>query len=323
MRGSGGQRTILRHASYLVASGISTDLLVVPFMGLASNPSEDAALFEDYFGYSDIKVVTQSLLGNEYDLVIASTWWTVYKAAEFGKPIVYFVQDFEHLFQPAGTIGVKAQATYSLGLDTITIGKFLASQISNKNNRVRSTPFGVDPSIYFNPRNLAPREGMVILYQPNKPRRCPEFIEELIAFYSEKHPEVSISVFGNESKHIENVENLGILSPDELGELYRSHKVGVSLSATNPSRVSFEMAASGLQVIELDLACTSFDLMQTNVTRAFPNVKIFEATIQSAIESEKISNPSPSTSIDNELMSFKNHLLEFANDPRLIKIPTL
>jgi hypothetical protein len=292
-------------------------------MGLASNPSEDAALFEEYFGYKDIKVVTQHLLDNDYDLVIATTWWTVYKAGEFKKPIVYFVQDFEHLFQPAGTIGVLAEATYSLGLDTITIGKFLASQMTNKNNRIRSTPFGVDPSIYFNPPNPSPREGVLILYQPNKPRRCPEFIEELIAIYAEKHPKVKISVFGSESKSIENVENLGILSPVELGEVYRSHKVGVSLSATNPSRISFEMAASGLHVIELDLACTRLDLTQNNVSRTFPNVKIFESTIRAAIENENPTKPSSFQSIDIELEFFKNHLLEFAHDPRLIQVPGL
>lgn len=322
MKGSGGQRTILRHANYLIEHGISAELLVVPFMGLPSNPSEDSAKFQEYFGYKEIKVVNNTFLDNDYSLVIATTWWTVYKAGEFRKPVVYFVQDFEHLFQPAGTIGVKAQATYNLGLDTITIGKFLASQIDNRNSRVRVTPFGVDTSIYFNHQNPSLRDGVLILYQPNKPRRCPEFIEELIAFYAEKHPEVRISVFGNESKKIENVENLGILSPENLGEVYRSHKVGVSLSATNPSRISFEMAASGLEVIELELSCTSFDLTQNNVTRTFPNIKIFESTIHAAIESNR-HQPSSFHSIDDELISFRNHLLEFANNPRLIEIPAL
>jgi hypothetical protein len=97
----------------------------------------------------------------------------------------------------------------------------------------------------------------------------------------------------------------------------------VSLSATNPSRISFEMAASGLEVIELELACTSFDLTQNNVTRVFPSVKIFESTIHAALENKKVSKPISFDSIDAELISFKNHLVEFANEPRLIEIPDL
>ena len=58
----------------------------------------------------------------------------------------------------------------------------------------------------------------------------------------------------------ENIINLGIMTENELNELYNKHKVGIIFSNTNPSRLGFEMYASGMKVIEYDSEFTKYDM---------------------------------------------------------------
>ena len=63
--------------------------------------------------------------------------------------------------------------------------------------------------------------------------------------------------FKYESKHI---EFLGAQKPQQLNELYNKCKVGIVFSNTNPSRLSYEMVFSGLNVIEYEGEFTKEDL---------------------------------------------------------------
>lgn len=53
----------------------------------------------------------------------------------------------------------------------------------------------------------------------------------------------------------------------ELNNLYNKHKVGIIFSDTNPSRLGFEMYASGLQVIEYDSEFTKYDMPNNIFTK--------------------------------------------------------
>ena len=46
----------------------------------------------------------------------------------------------------------------------------------------------------------------------------------------------------------------------ELNEMYNFAKIGIIMSNTNPSRLGYEMLASGLKVIEYDSKFTKYDM---------------------------------------------------------------
>src|SRR5262249_8855039 len=55
-------------------------------------------------------------------------------------------------------------------------------------------------------------------------------------------------------------EHLGLLSREACNDLYNRCQVGICLSASNPSRVPFEMMASGLPVVDLHRSNNLYDI---------------------------------------------------------------
>ena len=89
------------------------------------------------------------------------------------------------------------------------------------------------------------------------PRRCFDLGIEALSLLYKKHPEVDIVLFG--SSRIRSWllrfphENLGVLSPSALAELYSSAYAGIAFNTTNPSMVPYEMMACECPVIDLDI----------------------------------------------------------------------
>src|SRR5262249_54859110 len=124
--------------------------------------------------------------------------------------------------------------------------------------KARDIPFWVDRRYYFAPDARRERQRPRILYfaRPHMPRRCYELGLEALAVLAKQTPEIEICLFG--ADHVPGrldfpYTALGILSPKELGELYRGYDVGLAFSTTNPSLVTFEMMACGLPVVDLDV----------------------------------------------------------------------
>jgi glycosyltransferase involved in cell wall biosynthesis len=79
---------------------------------------------------------------------------------------------------------------------------------------------------------------------------------QALSVIAKRTPEVEICLFG--ADHIPGHlafphTALGILSPTELGDLYRGCDIGLAFSTTNPSLVTFEMMACGLPLVDLDV----------------------------------------------------------------------
>ena len=116
----------------------------------------------------------------------------------------------------------------------------------------------------------------------------------------------------------------GLLSEAELGDLYNSAMCGVALSATNPSRVPFEMVASGLPVVDLRTRTTSLDYQSLPITLAEPTPNGIADGIEAAISgSNLISKSVDSTpglqstgTISGETSDFENAILEYFADER-------
>jgi len=324
--GSGGHKTILRHAQHMSKlAEYRVCLLVVPPDGEVSRTSEFyRQQLIDFFSIYELEILDNEKTINSNDLVIATAWWTVYFAGKINAPVIYFVQDLENLFNPAGTTSVMATYTYSLGLNTITIGDWLRNQLSSLGSKTRSTPFGIDKGIYFFPEDNQKRipRSILILDQPEKPRRCHEFVLNVIEILREIDPNLKIATYGSEFRKIPGVDNLGLVAESKLGALYRSYEVGIALSATNPSRVPFEMSASGLMVFDFDIPSTGQDYKGLNIRRVVPSPQIFAEQILQNLHNESVNqNTSINVSHLEEWKAFADAVERFLAEPVHVEIP--
>ncbi len=268
--GSGGQKTILRHAAHLAALGHETILFVDSDDLPASERAARAMVELGGVGFERGWPTAAQL-----DVAIATAWFTAQAVAdcEGARRRVYFVQDYEPDFEEDPERRRAADATYDLGLEVVTIGRWLVRKLEGR-AAAAPTPFGVDRSIYRPASAPAATTSHTVcaVYQPEKRRRCPELLVDALDELGRRRPDVDIYVVGSPAAPPLSVSHhhLGVLTDDELADLYRMCGAGISLSATNPSRIPFEMLACGLPVVERFGPSTLLDFPPDAVTLAHP-----------------------------------------------------
>jgi O-antigen biosynthesis protein len=196
------------------------------------------------------------------DAIIATDCWTAFpvsRATNF-KERFYFIQDFEPYFHPMGENYLIAESTYSLGFSALCAGNWLLDKAQEHGMWARSWELAVDRETYFS-RRLAriklEREPKTIVFysRSNTPRRAVNLGIAAFEELAKRRNDFVISMFGEENTgrcfDFPSVQR-GILSPAELGDLYREADLGVSFSTTNYSLVPLEMMACGLAVVEID-----------------------------------------------------------------------
>jgi glycosyltransferase involved in cell wall biosynthesis len=171
----------------------------------------------------------------------------------------YFVQDFEPFFAPIGADYFAAERTYRSGLLCITLGPWLEQLLTTRYGaRARHVSFFVDRAHYYPgpARTTAGRQRVAFFGRPHMPRRCYELGVDALRLLHRMRPDVEICIFGADDfpgldglPHVD----MGTLSRDRLGDLYRSADVGLAFSTTNPSLATFEMMACGLPLVDLDV----------------------------------------------------------------------
>jgi glycosyltransferase involved in cell wall biosynthesis len=194
------------------------------------------------------------------DAVIATDRWTTYpvRAMQHFRRRFYFVQDLEHLFYPMGTEALLALDTYNFGFDCLCNGPWL--------EKVMRERFGLwtsvwhqayDPAYYFKGKEEDRSTNRVAFYARHvTPRRSVKLGLLALELLHRRDVNFHVDFFGWDLG-ILNVDypyiDHGVLSQEELGELYRLAAVGVVFSSTNYSIVPREMMACGLPVIDLDV----------------------------------------------------------------------
>lgn len=270
LEGSGGHRTIIENANYLVEKGYQCDLY---FNEDSYSTSESMQKkIKKLFDKCLCQVYIGTQLRTDYDMIFATynvITPDIVKHADCPNKM-YFVQDFEPWFNSMGDSYISAENTYKNGFRCITIGNWLSHKLNKEFNAVSSSfPFCANLSIYH-PIDIEKENAVCFVFQPDKPRRCVELGLKALKIVKSLRPNVKIYLYGSKLKY--NVdfecENLHIINLKKCNELYNKCKVGLCISSSNPSRIPFEMMASGLPVVDLYRENNLYDMPSEGVTLA-------------------------------------------------------
>lgn len=180
--------------------------------------------------------------------IFATSWETAYPVltSPARGSRFYLVQDFEPSFYAAGSEALLAEATYRFGFHGITPGRWLSERLSREYEMPADHfEFGCDLDRYsLDP--AAERTGVCLYARPSTPRRAFELAVATLDLFAERHPEVDIHLYGESVGRLPfAATDHGLLTPEQLNELYNRCVAGLSLSATNISLVPYEMLAAG------------------------------------------------------------------------------
>jgi beta-1,2-rhamnosyltransferase WsaF-like protein len=278
IEGSGGHRTIFAAIAALRTYGHTCDVYVhlgeVPKR--QRTPHRLRALIREYYRCEPEpdRVIAGYVCDGDYDVAVATVWWSAPFASRLkASHKLYFVQDLEEAFAPVGDASILAQQTYELGLSAITIGRFLRRKLRERHGvSAWHIELTADETVY-RARASGEREiAACFLHQPEKPRRCALIGTKALARLKRRLPEAKIYTFGSPRRPNFDFtfEHLGLLSPEECNRLYSRCSVGLCISATNPSRIPFEMMASGLPVVDVHGPNTIHDFPPEAVLLARP-----------------------------------------------------
>lgn len=209
----------------------------------------------------------------KYDIIVANAWQTaeaVYKNKKSAKKLYYIIQDREELFYPNDvTLQNSVLKTYKSEFDYYCITQYLGNYFSSiyKLNDVKSSYMGVDLNKYYNFNNNRSNSVIIPYYRDIKPGRKPDLVEKIINMLSLNNTKCYVYPLNYVKIRNSNIINMGTMTETELNNLYNKHKVGIIFSNTNPSRLGFEMYASGLQVIEYESEFTKYDMPDKYFTK--------------------------------------------------------
>lgn len=253
-KGGGGARTILQNANYLATHGWLSDLYVDGAKG--SDATSITLSLQENFEECFCNVYLGCQLRHEYDAIIATYSIHTPEIAYFSNVShkFYFVQDFEPWFEAMGDAYLQRERGYTYGLQGISIGNWLRYRLHKEYQMpMGSFPFCADVNIYKRLAHVPKEKAICFIYQPEKPRRCSQLGLDALHIVKRLHPEVTIYVYGSQQACAPgfDVVDLQLLSVSECNELYNRCSVGLCISASNPSRVPFEMMAAGLPVVDI------------------------------------------------------------------------
>lgn len=301
-----GVFTILRFASRLAEShAVNTRIVIYD-----QSDSKITALrrrIESYFPPL-AGAVTASPLPNAVS--VATFWKSAYVISQSSALArYYFIQDYEPLFYPAGTLYGLAEATYRLGLIPIVNTPGLLNFLHSTHGEIGGTSFvpTVDRSVYFPGQRSTSGPLQIMFYgRPGQTRNGFELgIEVLKSLKRQYGNRLRIVCAGADwsarEYGLEGVlENRGRLSSAaEVADLYRESDIGLCfMFSKHPSYQPFEMISCGCVVISNENEATSWFFKDgQNCVLAQPSVpdlvEKFRWLIENEGERRKISHEGP------------------------------
>lgn len=291
IKGSGGIRTMIQNANYLVTQGYEVDIYVEE--DYVNNDERMKNYIIDFYGECLCNVYLGIKMRKDYDMIFAtySILTADYVSMMNIPKKAYFIQDFEPWFEPMGNLYLEMERTYKYGLEGISIGNWLANKIHNEFNApMHSFNFCADLSIYKKNKDVEKENAVCFIYQPEKARRCATMGLRALVLVKALRPDVKIYLYGSDTGDMSNFgfENLGIMSLDKCNELYNKCKVGLCISSSNPSRIPFEMMAAGLPVVDLYRENNLYDVPDDGVLLADSTPEALATAIIKILDDEKL-----------------------------------
>ncbi len=186
----------------------------------------------------------------------ATGWDTAYTVRDFrgsGKKY-YFVQDFEPDFFALGSEAVFAENTYRFGFRGITAGGWLADKLQREYG-METTAFGFsyDHELYQPRARRHPEKKRVFFYaRPVTPRRGFELGILTLNRIHQMNPDVEFVLAGWDLSGVHlpfPCLSAGVVSLEELPDLYSQCDIALVLSLTNLSLLPLEAMACGCAVV--------------------------------------------------------------------------
>jgi len=244
--GSGGHTTMFRMVGALERNGHACAVYVDDRHGWGLDQHRRAVRSWWPWVKADVRDLAAGI--EDAHAVVATSWETAYPllASEAKGVRCYFVQDFEPSFYAAGSEALLAEATYRFGFHGITAGRWLAGLLRDRYGMAAEHfDFGCDLERYAG-RNTAAPDGVCYFCRPSVPRRAHELAVVALDRFAARHPEIEIHTYGESPGALPfAATDHGMLTPSQLGALYRRCTAGLVVSATNVSLVPYEMLAAG------------------------------------------------------------------------------
>lgn len=293
IKGSGGIRTMIQNANFLASKGFECDIYVEEDYVNDSETMKKRII--NYYGECLCNVYVGISMRKEYDLVFATysilTADYVYHI-ENVKHKAYFIQDFEPWFEPMGGQYLEMERTYRYGIQGISIGKWLAHKISAEfSNPMTSFPFCADLNIYKKVQ-VEEENAICFIYQPEKARRSSKIGIQALLLVKKLRPDVKIYLYGSDVDIDPgfDVENLKIIPISECNKLYNKCTAGLCISASNPSRIPFEMMATGLPVVDVYRENNLYDMPNDGVLLADTTPEAIATALIKILDDKKLQN---------------------------------
>lgn len=289
-KGSGGHRTIIQNVNALIRHGYECDIYVEE--DYLSTDKIVADKIDSYYEKCAANVYVGIKFRHDYDLVFNTGWQVIdfVKSLDCPKK-AYFIQDFEPWFFPMGVGYILTENSYRLGYLPVTIGKWLSHKmIDEYDNNSRYFDFCADLNIYKPLKDIEKEKAICYIYQPEKDRRCDIIALRALKLVKAMRPDVKIYLYGSNTKNqIDfDAERLGIIPISKCNELYNKCQVGLCMSASNPSRIPFEMMAAGLPVVEMYKENNLYDMPDDAILLAEPSPEGIASALIELIDNKKI-----------------------------------
>ncbi len=258
---SGGRTSVLRLGTALEMEGYSVFYMTY---GNQNKAEMHEAAKINLPGYKGRMIECDAAFPADEDVVIATSWESVYFAKKTAGYKMYFIQDYEPYFHEAGDKQMLAMETYKYGFHMVSLGAWNAEVIG------RELGISVDHVIDFpfesgeyeiTKRDFShyceKEDYSIAVYVKKDSKRLPVLIPYMMGGLTEAFEKngksLHVFYFGSEkSEEYKNGINLGKLHKQELRQLYETCDFGMAASMTNISLVPYEMMASGLPVIEFE-----------------------------------------------------------------------
>lgn len=250
-KGSGGHTTIFRFISGLEQRGIHNRIYVYRPMKLNDDSLHE--LLANHFQLLDKRV--ESYCGVENvafaHATIATSWITAYFVRNFQNTIskFYFIQDFEPYFYAHGSEYSFAENTYKFGFRAITAGDWLRDiAIEKYGMEATSFHFSYDKSTYKPEKKKSSRPTVFFYARPVTPRRDWELGMLALNELSKRIPDLEVLLAGWDVSCYDIPfahQNFGVVSREQLADLYNQSDLCLVISSTNLSLVPLEVMGCG------------------------------------------------------------------------------